>query len=187
MADSTDDLDLDRGLVAAMAAGDEDAFDRVYRRYLPLVVRWCLRETRNRELAADLSGEVFAAALTAARRYRPERGTVGAWLLGIARNKLAESRRRGHIEASARRRLGVEAWSLSDMDLERVDELASLDEQVLTLLEQLPAATREALRGRVVEERSYEDLAAELQCSQAVVRQHVSRGLRRLRSQLEER
>ena len=68
-----------------------------------------------------------------------------------------------------------------------VEELASLDERVLALLEQLPVATREALRGRVVEELSYEQIAAELCCSQAVVRQHVSRGLRRLRSQLEER
>jgi RNA polymerase sigma factor (sigma-70 family) len=185
MAESTDDRDGD--LVVAIAGGDEDAFVALYRRHMPLVVRWCLRETGNRDLAADLSAEVFAAALTAARRYRPERASVAAWLLGIARNKLSESRRRGRVEASARRRLGLEPWSLTDADLERVDELASVDEQVLPLLEQLPEATREALRGRVVEERSYEDLAGELQCSQAVVRQHVSRGLRRLRSQLEER
>ncbi len=177
----------DGELVVAMASGDEDAFVAVYRRYLPLVLRWCLRETGNRELAADLSAEVFAAAIGAARRYRPERGSVAAWLLGIARNKLAESRRRGRIEDSARRRLRLESWSLTDADLERVEELASLDERVLELLEQLPVATREALRGRVVEELSYEQIAAELRCSQAVVRQHVSRGLRRLRSQLEER
>src|SRR5271167_4961770 len=177
----------DGELVAAMAMGDEDAFVAVYRDYLPLVLRWSLRETGNRELAADLAAEVFAASLTAARRYRPERGSVGAWLLGIARNKLAESRRRGRIEASARRRLKVTPWALTDADLERVDELASLDDQALALLEQLPSATREALLGRIVEERSYEELAAELECSQAVVRQHVSRGLRRLRSQLEER
>src|SRR5271163_3957963 len=99
MAGSSDDRDSE--LVAEMASGDETAFAAVYRRYLPLVLRWCLRETGNRELAADLSAEVFAAALTAARRYRPQRGSVAAWLLGIARNKLAESRRRGRIEESA--------------------------------------------------------------------------------------
>jgi RNA polymerase sigma-70 factor (ECF subfamily) len=184
MAPSADDREAE--LVAAVARGEEDAVETLYRRHLPLVVRWCLRETGNRELAADLSAEVFAAALTAARRFRPERGAVAAWLLGIARNKLADSRRRGRIEASARRRLRVAPWSLTDADLERVEDLASLDGEALALLEQLPAATREALRGRVVDERSYEDLAGELQCSQAVVRQHVSRGLRRLRSELEE-
>jgi RNA polymerase sigma-70 factor (ECF subfamily) len=173
-------------LVVAIAAGDEAAFGVLYRRYLPLVVRWCLRETGNRELAADLSAEVFAAALTAARGYRPERGSVVAWLLGIARNKLLESRRRKRVEDSARRRLGLERISLTDADLERVEELASLDEDILARVAELPPAMREALSGRVLAERSYEEIATELRCSESVVRQRVSRALKTLRSQLEE-
>jgi RNA polymerase sigma-70 factor (ECF subfamily) len=176
----------DAGLVAAIAAGDEGAFEALYRRYLPLVVRWCLHETRNRELAADLAAEVFAAALSASRRYRGDRGPVGAWLIGIARNKLRESRRRGAIENSARRRLGLEPVALDDAGLQRVEELASLDSQLRGLVEALPAEQREALMSRVVEERSYEEIAAELRCSESVVRQRVSRGLRALKTQLEE-
>src|SRR5579871_5775708 len=95
----------DGELLAAIGRGDDVAFAHIYRRYLPLVLRWAYRETKNRELAADLSAEVFAAALTAARRYRSDRGSVAAWLLGIGRNKLRESRRRGRVEDSARRRL----------------------------------------------------------------------------------
>lgn len=177
----------DGALVEAVAAGDDAAFSTLYRRYLPLVVRWCLRETGNRELAADLSAEVFAAALTAARRYRASRGTVAAWLLGIARNKLAESRRRRRIEDSARRRLGLEPAALGDADLERVEELASLDERILDLLEGLPAELREALAARVVEQRPYEEIAAELRCSEALARQRVSRALKTLRARMEER
>src|ERR1035437_622706 len=67
-------------LLAAVAARDDAAFVTLYRRYLPVVLRWCLRETGNRELAADLSSEVFAAALISARRYRAEQGSVLAWL-----------------------------------------------------------------------------------------------------------
>jgi RNA polymerase sigma-70 factor (ECF subfamily) len=176
----------DAELVAAIAAGDEGAFEPLYRRYLPLVVRWCLRETGNRELAADLAAEVFAAALSASRRYRAERGAVGAWLVGIARNKLRESRRRGAIENSARRRLGLEPVTLDDVGLDRVEELASLDAHLRALVAALPAQQREALMSRVVEERSYEEIAAELRCSPSVVRQRVSRGLRTLKTQLEE-
>ncbi|MGA9874799.1 MAG: RNA polymerase sigma factor [Solirubrobacteraceae bacterium] len=185
MLDSSDDDDA--RLLVAVAAGDEAAFDLLYRRYLPVVVRWCLRETGSRELAADLSAEVFAAALTVARRYRPERGSVTVWLLGIARNKLLESRRRRRIENSARHRLGFEPIVLSDADLDRVEELASLDDQILTLLEGLPQTQRDALTGRVLQERSYEEIASELRCSASVVRQRVSRGLKTLRSQMEER
>ena len=41
--------DPDASLLTAVAAGDERAFAVLYRRYLPVVLRWCLRETRNRE------------------------------------------------------------------------------------------------------------------------------------------
>jgi DNA-directed RNA polymerase specialized sigma24 family protein len=48
-------------LLARVANRDEAAFNTLYTTYLPLVLRWTLRETRDRELAADLSAEVFAA------------------------------------------------------------------------------------------------------------------------------
>src|ERR1035437_939857 len=178
--------DPDAALLAAVAARDDAAFVTLYRRYLPVVLRWCLRETGNRELAADLSSEGFAAALISARRYRAEQGSVLAWLLGIARNKLLESRRRTRVEDSARRRLGLEPVSLTDGDLERVEELASLDEEILRLVQGLPGPMRQALAARVVQERSYEEIAAELRCSESVVRQLVSRALKTLKSQMEE-
>jgi RNA polymerase sigma-70 factor (ECF subfamily) len=176
----------DARLVLATAGGDDAAFSRHYRRYLPLVLSWCVRETGDRELAADLAAEVFAASLTASHRYRPEDGSVAAWLVGIARNKLRESRRRGRIDSRARRRLGVQPVVLTDADLERVDEIAGLESQIDDVLAGLPAAQREALVAHVVAERSYEEIARELRCSESVVRQRVSRGLRTLRSQLEE-
>jgi RNA polymerase sigma factor (sigma-70 family) len=179
--------DPDAAFVAALAVRDDAAFTALYRRHLPAVLRWCLRETGNREVAADLSAEVFAAALISARRYRPEQGSVLAWLLGIARNKLLESRRRKRVEDSARRRLRLEPVSLGDADLDRVEELASLDEEILALVQALPEPLRQALSDRVIQERSYEEIAAELRCSQSVVRQRVSRALKSLRSQMEER
>ena len=179
--DEFDDLEL----VAAIVRGDEMAFAALYRRYVPLVLRYCLRETGNREVAADLCAEVFAASLIAVRRYRLEQEDVLAWLLGIARNKLRESRRRGRVEDRARRRMGVEADALSDEDLERVIELASIDVGALgALVESLPEDLRRPLLERVVAERPYAEIAAELSCSELVVRQRVSRGLRRLRAQI---
>jgi RNA polymerase sigma-70 factor (ECF subfamily) len=176
----------DAALVVAAAGGDGEAFAVLYRRYLPLVVRWCLRETGNPDLAVDLASEVFAAALLASRRYRPDKGTVVAWLLGIARNKLRESRRRKRVENSARERLRLQPVGLNDADLERVDELASLDSEILTRVEGLPQDQREALVNRVIRERSYEEIASELRCSESVIRQRVSRGLKTLKSQMEE-
>jgi RNA polymerase sigma-70 factor (ECF subfamily) len=172
-------------LLARLADGDDAAFTPLYRTYLPLVLRWSLSHTGDRELAADLSAEVFAAALLSCRRYRPEAGSVGAWLLGIAHNKLRESRRRRRIEDSARRKLGLEPYELTDADLERVDELVGMEDRIAELVADLPAEQRTAVIERVVNERSYEEIAADLSCSESVVRQRVSRGLRTLRSELE--
>lgn len=177
----------DARLVALVAKGDDSAFALLYRRYLPLVVRWSLRKTRNRELAADLASEVFAAALIASRRYDAEQGSVAAWLLGIANNKLRESERRRRVEDSARRRLGLEPIVLNDQALERVEELASLDADVAGLVAGLPHDQCEAIMQRVVAERPYEDIAIDLSCSPSVIRQRVSRGLKTLRSELEGR
>ncbi len=175
------------GLLADVARGDGVAFGVIYRRYLPVVLRWCWAQTGDRELAADLSAEVFAAALQSAARYQPQKGPPVAWLLGIARHKLLESRRRGRIESAARRRLGIGPVVLSDEDLARVEEISSLDDTARSLVEQLPSEQREAVLARVVEDRSYEELAAELRCSESVVRKRVSRGLHTLRARMEER
>ena len=71
----------------------------------------------------------------------------------------------------------------SDEDLERIDELgASAPLDSLRLLDALPIEQRSAVRGRVIDGRDYEDLAREFDCSELVVRQRVSRGLRALRA-----
>lgn len=174
-------------LLADIARGDGVAFGAIYRRYLPIVVRWCWVQTGDRELAADLSAEVFAAALQSAGRYQPERGPAIAWLLGIARHKLLESRRSGRVESAARRRLGIGPLALTDEDLARVEELSSLDGAAISLVDELPSEQREAVLARIVENRSYQELAAELRCSESVVRKRVSRGLRTLRARMEDR
>jgi len=173
----------DETLLAATAGGDADAFAQFYRRHLALVVAFGLRATGDREVAADLAGEVFAAALAACGRYSAERDTAAAWLIGIANNKLRESRRRGRVQDEIRRRLQISPIALADDDLARVDALASEGSSaVLEAFEALPGPERDAVRARVVEERDYRGLASELQCSESVVRQRVSRGLARIRT-----
>jgi DNA-directed RNA polymerase specialized sigma24 family protein len=68
-----------------------------------------------------------------------------------------------------------------------IDQLDGLDDAgVLELLEELPADQRAAVKGRVMDERGYAELAETLSCSASVARQRVSRGLRTLRDRLKE-
>jgi len=171
----------DRELLAASAAGDREAFAAFYRRHLAPVVAILVSASGDRELAADLAAEVFAAALLGADRYRAEHASALPWLCGIARNKLSESRRRGRAENRARRRLAIPAEAFEDADIARVDELARAGTPVLEALDLLPSDQRAALWARVVEERDYDEIAAAGGTSPAAVRQRVSRALTRLR------
>jgi RNA polymerase sigma factor (sigma-70 family) len=178
----------DGELLLAIAARDGAAFAVFYRRHLPGVVGYLVRETGDREVSADLAAEVFAAVFLVARRFRARGGGSAAlWVRGITQNKLRQSRRRGRVEDRARRRLALEPELLDDADMARVDELASSGGGgPLDLVDQLPERQRVAIRSRVLEGRGYGEIACELQCSELVVRQHVSRGLKRLRDQLTE-
>jgi RNA polymerase sigma-70 factor (ECF subfamily) len=68
-----------------------------------------------------------------------------------------------------------------------VEELAGLTGELPALLERLPSEQQAALRGRVLDGRSYVELAQRLSCSELVLRKRVSRGLNTLRSQMEQR
>jgi RNA polymerase sigma factor (sigma-70 family) len=177
----------DERLLKAVAERDGSAYSAFYRRHLPATLAYLVRETHDHEQAADLAAEVFSAVLLAADRYEPRGESALPWVIGIARNKLLMSFRRGRIEARARQKLGMEPVELSDESLERVEVLAGEGAGKLELaLEQLPYLEREAVRSHVVHELGYSEIAAELATSEMVVRKRVSRGLKKLREQVVE-
>ncbi|HWK29159.1 MAG TPA: RNA polymerase sigma factor [Solirubrobacter sp.] len=167
---------------------DRAAFGVFYERHERSLLGFFGALTRRSELAADLTAETFASALESAGAFDPERGNARMWLFGIARNVLAGSARRGRVESRARDRLGLDALVLEARQLELIDELVARegDAIVAAWLADLPADQAAALRERVLEGRSYAEIASELRCSEAVVRQRVSRGLGRLRRRLSE-
>lgn len=167
----------------ARAQSDEFAFAEFYRRWERPVAAFFVRAVGSGEVAADLTAEAFAEALSSAGRFDPARGDAAGWLFGIARHLLARSRERGRVENRARVRLGLPPLALDDELIAKI-EAAGGEERALTLLARLPEDQRQALQARVLDERGYEDIAAELQCSESVVRKRVSRGLAALRTRL---
>jgi RNA polymerase sigma factor (sigma-70 family) len=184
---STPYADVTDAQLLSRAAREPEAFGAFYDRYEASVLAFFWRATRRSDLAADLAAETFAQALASTRRFDPRRGSARAWLFGIARHELADVWERGRVEDQARRRLGIEPLALSDETLERIETLGSRGgREALELLAALPEDQRRAVQGRVLEERDYHELAQTLACSESVVRQRVSRGLRSLRERLEQ-
>jgi RNA polymerase sigma factor (sigma-70 family) len=177
-----DRRDAQRLLSAARS--DAQAFAAFYRVFERPLLGFFMRATGRPELAADLTAETFACALESVQAYDPARGRPDQWLFGIARNVLGSSYRRGRVESAARERLGLPRLVIDDHASETIARLTAGEEQALVALACLPEEQRQAIDARVVHERDYEEIAVELQCSQAVVRQRVSRGLRTLRARL---
>jgi RNA polymerase sigma-70 factor, ECF subfamily len=166
-----------------LAGRDPASFELFYTRHVDGILAFFARRTRDAELAADLTAETFAAALVGRRRFRPQAGAASAWLFGIAMNKLADAQRRGHAERRARQRLGMERLELSDADIVRIDALGE-DPNASALLDLVAVDQRRAIRAHVVDERSYAEIAAREQVSEAVIRKRVSRGLAAVRARM---
>lgn len=179
----------DAELLAATRS-DPEAFGEFYDRFETAVVGYLRRRTGDVELAVDLAGEVFATALQSAGRFRPQAksgGSAAPWLFTIAQNKLTDARRRGQVESRARWRLGLrDAVEYDDEALDRIESAVLQTGWISELLDRLPDDQRDAVRARVLDERSYSEIAGELQTSELVVRKRVSRGLAALRKNLEQ-
>lgn len=157
-----------------------EPFGVFYERHFASVLAFFRRRVQGPEEAFDLAAETFAAALASVPRYQPGPEPAQAWLFAIARNKLSEALRSNRIQDEARRALRMQPIELEETAIEMLEMLASAP--TLTLLETLPAGQREAIEAHHLEERGYGEIAADLRCSESVVRKRVSRGLGALRS-----
>lgn len=177
-------VDLDDDELLTQTREDPDAFGAFYDRHFQSVLGYMRRQGLPMDEAVDLTAEVFAAALHASDRYRPGGPPATAWLFGIARNKLGRTRRRGAVERSARRKLGIEPVSFSDEALDRVEERLDAAQRIhVDELDRLPPAERSAVQARVLNGRAYGAIAADEGTTPAAIRQRVQRGLTKLAQQ----
>jgi RNA polymerase sigma-70 factor (ECF subfamily) len=176
--------DLTDAELLARADREPEAFAAFYRRHVGWVLRVAARRTRSPEHAGDLTAEVFAAAMLAARRFRPERpnGEANTWLFAILLHKLAGFERRGAVERRGRRALRLETPALTEEEFDRLTDEDDRAPAILAQLERLQSDQRDAVRARVIDERPYAEVAATLRISEANARQRVSRGLAAIRT-----
>lgn len=168
-----------------LSSGSAADFACFYDRHVDAVTAFVGSRAEAPEVVFDLVAETFARALEHRMQYDPLKGPAVGWLLGIARNLMIDSARRGRVEATSRRRLGMARVELDDEQLAVVAGRAAVE--LPAALASVDADQREAVIRRVVLDESYAAIAADLRCSEQVVRKRVSRGLARLRESLEGR
>jgi RNA polymerase sigma-70 factor (ECF subfamily) len=107
---------------------DPDAFEAFYREHVEAIERFVARRVGDRELAADLTADIFVAVIESAGSYRARRGSPSAWLFGIARIVVSgERRRNGREQTAARKLLGRRL--LDADDAARLDERLDAEAQ----------------------------------------------------------
>jgi RNA polymerase sigma factor (sigma-70 family) len=168
---------------------DPQGFVELYRREAEMVLLFCTRRVFDADTALDLTAETFAQAFRGRASFRgTSEAEARAWVLTIARRQIARYLRRGTLSRRAAERLRIQTPALDPDELEEIERRAGLPSLRLALgegLARLTADQREALHLRVVEERSYDEVARVLGVTEATARARVSRGLRALASGLD--
>jgi RNA polymerase sigma-70 factor, ECF subfamily len=99
-------------LIERAQAGEAEAFGLIYDRYVDTVFRFVYFRVGNRQLAEDLTSDTFLRALKRIGSFTWQGRDLGAWLVTIARNLVAD-----HFK-SGRYRLEVTTGDVLDADRE---------------------------------------------------------------------
>ena len=178
----------DDGLFRRIVAGDEEAFALLYRRKHPAIYRFVLHMTGNPAVAEDVTQEAFMTLICDARRFDAARGTLGGFLFGVARNHLRkrweqdrhfvplpelEEEIHSLVSGNGASRNGGNGNGSGRTH----DQLASLETvgRVRQAIATLPSGYREVVVLCDLEEMSYEEAAAALDCPVGTVRSRLHR------------
>ncbi len=172
-----------RRLAERLGAGQPDALDEIYRANATLVHSLALRSLGTHHDAEDATQQVFVAAWRSRHTLRPERGSVTAWLIGITRNVVADMHAQRARHARNTQVLGEQATTEAPRSMETDVTDRLVVRQALGALGDPRAAI---VRMAFLQERTHEEIAADLQLPLGTVKSHVRRGLLQVRSQLKE-
>lgn len=169
---------------AAPPRPDAAGFAAFYEENFDAVLGFVTRRTTCPQLAADLTADIFVAALEAAGQYDSGRGTPAAWLYGIARNVLSS-----HYRGSAREQHAVARLNgrrmLDEEDIAALEERIDAERAARELAERHSALSRplrEVLDLVAVDGLTPREAAQVLGLNQATVRVRLHRARRALRA-----
>jgi len=168
----------DSELLRSMLAGDEEALALLYRRRQGSIYRFALQMSGSKTVAEDVTQEVFLFLMREGHVFDPARGSVSAFLMGVARNHVLRRLRVDQVLAP----LGDDAdddvplmHASTDLcpleDLTRAETIESVRKAVLSL----PSKYREVVVLCELQEISYGETAEILGCAIGTVRSRLNR------------
>jgi RNA polymerase sigma-70 factor (ECF subfamily) len=176
---------LDVAAMARVLAGDDSGLAELYDRHGPFVFGVALKIVRDPVEAEDVVHDAFVAIVERADQFRPERGSVAAWLVTAVRNlALDRARRRA-------RRAQITSDELRHEPIDRVldpESISWLEHRRIAVVEALakvPEAQRKTLEIAFFEGLSYPEIAEREGVPLGTVKSRAARALAALRAALE--
>jgi len=170
--------DDEKGLMAAAAEGDDEAFSEIVERYQKPVYNLCYRLLANHGDAEDASQESFMKAYRGLKKYDPQRPFM-SWILAIAYNQCIDQLRRKRVTW-----VGLEAlFDRSDQrspSAETAVEARGEAERVQEALSVLSTKDRAAVVLRYWYDYSYDEIAETLSLTNSAVKSRLHRARREL-------
>jgi RNA polymerase sigma-70 factor (ECF subfamily) len=175
----------DDEIARRFAAGDDQALAWAYERWAATVHGMAVRAVGPGPDAEDVTQQTFVSAWTGRNGYRPNRGPLAAWLVGICRHRIADAfagrdRARRSAAAAATAARDLPATSSAPADSQVADRLLLLDE-----LDRLEQPQRRIIELAFFEDLTHVQIAARTGLPLGTVKSHIRRTLERLRDRLE--
>ncbi|HEY0544670.1 MAG TPA: RNA polymerase sigma factor [Pyrinomonadaceae bacterium] len=168
----------DAELLRQMLAGDASAFASLYDRCQGGIYRFALRMCDSESIAQDVTHDVFLALMRDGEQYDPARGTLVAYLYGIARNRVFQLLKRERnfvsMDEDAEEFMWTEAAIAPDdplVELSRNETIEAVRQAIMAL----PAHYREVVLLCNLHELSYEQAASVIGCAVGTVRSRLHR------------
>ncbi|MGB3830195.1 MAG: sigma-70 family RNA polymerase sigma factor [Ornithinimicrobium sp.] len=180
------DVEADTSISLAFAQGESTALARAYQRWGGLIHALATRAVGHSN-ADDVTQQVFVSAWQSRARYRPDQGPLGAWLVGIARHRIADHFRRRHVVNEVPADPTVLQANLGQhpapntVTADRIDQLLVLWEE----LERIGDPQRRVMVLAFFEDLTHVQIAEALNLPLGTVKSYIARTLRRMRSRLE--
>jgi RNA polymerase sigma-70 factor (ECF subfamily) len=165
----------DSELLDLMNSGHEEGLTALYRRRARDVHRFALQMCGSQALADDVTQEVFMSLIHERQNYDPAKGTLHAFLLGVARNHVLRRLRRERFYLSIDENAEEHNSKADDSgpleNFSRGETIESVRSAILTL----PERYREVVVLCDLQELSYQEAAAVLGCAVGTVRSRLHR------------
>jgi RNA polymerase sigma-70 factor (ECF subfamily) len=157
----------DRSLLERFRQGDRDALASLYRTHHQAIFRFVLYMTDDPDASAEVVQETFLWLIHHPSAFNPDRGSLRSFLSGVARKKLQ------HRARDSRR---FESLSPAVLQMTAAEGPPDGSRDLRKAIAELPEVYREAVVLCGIEEKSYEEAAAILDCAVGTVRSRLHRG-----------